>query len=124
MRLPRLALTSTLLFATGLALVTAQQSGSSSPNGTAGVPQPPRGRTSPHETISTRIDNNRVTVIYGRPYSQDPLSGEMRKVWGALVPFGQVWRTGADEATLLVTQQSLNFSGTVVPPGAYSVYTL
>jgi hypothetical protein len=123
MRFPRLVLSFTLISAASLALVMAQQSTPPAPAAGA-IPQPPRGRTSPHETVSTRIENNRVTIIYGRPYSRHPRTGEMRKVWGSLVPYGQVWRTGADEATLLVTQQALNFNGTIVPAGAYSLYTL
>ena len=40
-----------------------------------------RQRVSPHETISGVIDGNRVTVVYGRPYTKDPKSGDMRKIW-------------------------------------------
>ncbi len=81
-------------------------------------------RTSPHETVSKQIDGNLVMVVYGRPYTKDPKTGEARKIWGGLVPAGKVWRTGADEATLLVTKASLNFSGTTIPAGAYSLFTL
>ena len=84
----------------------------------------PKPRTSPHDTISARIDGNRVTIVYGRPYSKDPKTGEIRKIWGTLVPAGKPWRTGADEATLLVTQQPLDLGGTAVPAGAYTLYTL
>ena len=84
----------------------------------------PRARTSPHDTVSTRVDGNRITLVYGRPFSKDPKTGEIRKVWGALVPAGKPWRTGADEATLLITQQPLDFGGTTVPAGAYTLYTL
>ena len=56
-------------------------------------------RISPHETISARIEGNRVTITYGRPYTKDPKTGEPRKIWGGLVPYGQPWRMGADEAT-------------------------
>jgi len=62
-------------------------------------------RVSPHETISMVIDGNRVTIVYGRPYTKDPKTGESRKIWGGLVPYGKIWRTGADEATLLITQK-------------------
>ena len=90
------------------------------------VPPPaaPRVRTSPHETISAGVDGNRVTIVYGRPYSKDPKTGEMRKIWGTLVPFGKAWRCGADEATLLVTQQAIMLGGTVVPAGTYTLYVL
>lgn len=82
------------------------------------------GGVSPHETTSAVVDGNRVTVVYGRPYTKDPKSGEPRKIWGGLVPSGKVWRTGSDEATLLVTQKAISLGGTTVPAGAYTLYTL
>ncbi len=88
------------------------------------APAPARGRTSPHDTISARIDGNVVMLVYGRPYSKDPKSGELRKIWGTLVPFDKVWRTGSDEATLLITQQAIELGGTLIPAGIYSLYTL
>ena len=51
-------------------------------------------RVSPHETISTVIDGNRIMIVYGRPYTKSPRGGEERKIWGALVPYGKVWRLG------------------------------
>jgi hypothetical protein len=81
-------------------------------------------RVSPHETVSAVVDGNRVTVVYGRPYTKDPHTGEMRKIWGGLVPYGKVWRTGADEATLLITQKPIMFGDTAVPAGAYTLFTL
>ena len=81
-------------------------------------------RVSPHETTGAVVDGNRITVVYGRPYTKDPHSGEARKIWGGLVPFGQVWRTGSDEATLLITQKAITIGGTSVPAGAYSLWTL
>jgi hypothetical protein len=81
-------------------------------------------RISPHETISTVIDGNRVIVVYGRPYTKDPKTGEPRKIWGTLVPYGTVWRMGADEATLLITQKPLMFGDVTVPAGAYTLRTL
>ena len=81
-----------------------------------------RARVSPHETTSAVIDGSRVTVTYGRPFSKDPKSGETRKIWGTLVPYGKAWRMGADEATLLVTQQPLTIGETTIPAGAYTLY--
>lgn len=81
-------------------------------------------RVSPHETVGAVIDGNRVTVVYGRPYTKDPKTGEARKIWGGLVPFGKVWRTGADEATTLITQKPIVFGATTIPAGAYTLYTL
>ena len=81
-------------------------------------------RVSPHETITADIDGSEVTIVYGRPYTKDPKTGAPRKVWGELVPFGKVWRTGADEATLLTTKQALDIGGTTVPAGTYSLFSL
>lgn len=82
------------------------------------------GGVSPHETTSAVVDGNRVTLVYGRPYTKDPKSGEPRKIWGGLVPYGKVWRTGSDEATLLITQKAITLGGTAVPAGAYTLFTL
>jgi hypothetical protein len=81
-------------------------------------------RNSPHETVGAVIDGSRVTVVYGRPHSKDPRGTETRKIWGGLVPYGKVWRTGADEATLLITQRPLKFGDKTVPAGAYTLWTL
>lgn len=83
-----------------------------------------RKRVSPHETVTADIDGATVTIVYGRPYSKDPKSGATRKIWGELVPFGKVWRTGADEATILTTSQALDIGGTNIPAGKYSIFTL
>jgi hypothetical protein len=81
-------------------------------------------RVSPHETTGAVIDGNRVTIVYGRPYTKNPRSGETRKIWGSLVPYGKVWRTGADEATLLIIQKPIEIGGKEIPAGAYTLFTL
>jgi len=81
-------------------------------------------RLSPHETISAVIDGNRVTVVYGRPYTKNPRTGEVRKIWGGLVPYGEPWRMGADEATLLITQRPIEVDGKIIPAGAYTLYMM
>ncbi|HTO03966.1 MAG TPA: DUF2911 domain-containing protein, partial [Opitutus sp.] len=84
------------------------------------------GGNSPHETTSTVIGDrrtgNRVTITYGRPYLKDPKTGEARKIWGGLVPWGKANRLGADEATLLLTQKPLVFGKTTIPAGAHTLY--
>jgi len=84
------------------------------------------GGTSPHETTSAVIGDrrtgNRVTITYGRPFTKHPKTGEIRKIWGGLVPWDKADRLGADEATLLLTQQPLQFGNTVIPAGAYTLY--
>ena len=81
-------------------------------------------RMSPHETVGAVIDGNRLTIVYGRPYTKSPRTGEVRKIWGGLVPYDEVWRTGADEATLLITQKPIVFGTTIIPAGAYTLWTL
>jgi hypothetical protein len=81
-------------------------------------------RLSPHETVSAVVDGNRVMIIYGRPYTKSPKTGEIRKIWGGLVPYGNIWRTGADEATTLITQKPIVLGGTAIPAGAYTLWTL
>lgn len=81
-------------------------------------------RISPHETISAVVDKNRVTIVYGRPYSKDPKSDQIRVIWGTLVPYDKPWRMGADEATLLITQMPIQIGQTTVPAGAYTLFFL
>lgn len=85
--------------------------------------QPPR-RISPHDVIGGMVDGGRIMIVYGRPFSKHPKSGEVRKIWGGLVPFGKVWRTGANEATLLITPQPIMVGDVAVPAGTYTLFTL
>ena len=47
-----------------------------------------------------------------------------RKIFGELVPFGQVWRTGANEATTFVTSSNISVGGKAVPAGSYTIFTV
>ena len=76
------------------------------------------GGNSPHETTGAVVDGNRVTITYGRPFMKG------REIWGKLVPYDKVWRTGSDEATLLITQKPIAIGGTTIPAGAYTLFTL
>ena len=80
-------------------------------------------RVSPHETITATIDGNEMKLVYGRPYSDKPGTEEVRKIWGGLVPYGKVWRTGADAATLLTTKEPIEIGGFSLPAGTYSLFT-
>jgi hypothetical protein len=82
-----------------------------------------RQRLSPHETISLVVDGDRVTIVYGRPYTKKPGTDEVRKIWGGLVPYDAVWRTGADEATLLITEQPIAIGDLTLAPGSYTLFT-
>lgn len=77
------------------------------------------GGNSPHETTSATFDrarDNRVTISYGRPFAKG------RVVWGTLVPWDRAYRLGSDEATLLLTQKTMEIGGTTLTPGAYTLY--
>jgi hypothetical protein len=81
-------------------------------------------RVSPHETVSADIDGAKVSIVYGRPYTKDPKTGEARPIFGKLVPYGKVWRTGADEATLLISDKPLAIGGVTIPAGTNSLFTV
>ena len=57
-------------------------------------------------------------VIYSRPYKKD------RVIFGGLVPYGQVWRTGADEATEITFYKDVMFGDKEVKAGTYSLFTI
>lgn len=88
------------------------------------APAQPSERVSPLAVTTARYDAGHMSVYYSRPGIADPKSGETRTIWGGLVPFGKVWRTGANEATLLVTQNDLTIGDTTLPAGAYTLFTL
>jgi len=75
-------------------------------------------RASPHETVELTLNGKKITVTYGRPYMKG------RKIVGGLVPYDEVWRTGADEATVLTTEADLTIGNLAVPKGSYSLFTL
>jgi hypothetical protein len=83
-----------------------------------------RQRVSPHETITATIDGAELKLVYGRPYTVKPGTSEARKIWGGLVPYGKVWRTGADEATLLTTNTPIDIGGYSLAAGTYSLFTV
>ena len=74
---------------------------------------------SPPGTASvTFADGKTITINYSRP------SVRGRKIFGGLVPYGQVWRTGANAATSLKTDVNLTIGGASVPAGSYTLYTI
>jgi hypothetical protein len=73
---------------------------------------------SPKASVTQRVGLTDVTVRYSRP----AVAG--RKVWGGLVPFGEVWRTGADENTTLTFSTSVTVGGKTLPAGTYGLHTI
>src|SRR6476646_2798229 len=76
-------------------------------------------RPSPPEQAQCKFsDGKTITVDYSSPR----LKG--RKVGGEVAPYGQVWRTGANEATTFVTTANLTADGRDIPAGNYTLFTL
>lgn len=75
-------------------------------------------RTSPNATVSQTIGTTEVMVTYGRPGVRD------RDIFGGLVAFDEVWRTGANESTVMVLSDDVWIEGEEVPEGTYSIYTI
>jgi len=59
-----------------------------------------------------------ITIDYSSPRAKG------RKIFGGLVPFGEVWRAGANEATALVTTSNLVVGGKAVPAGSYTIFAI
>ncbi|HZS49434.1 MAG TPA: DUF2911 domain-containing protein [Bryobacterales bacterium] len=83
-----------------------------------GLPAMAQQRVSPHEQTSVTIDGKKITIEYGRPYMKG------RKIFGGLVPLGEVWRAGADEATVLTTDADLTIGSLRVPKGSYALFVI
>lgn len=87
----------------------------------APAPAQPAGQQavlSPRDTAEVQLGSDRIYVDYGRPYKRG------RPVAGNLVPYGRVWRAGANAATTLVTPRDLRLGDTDVPAGTYTLYVL
>ena len=77
------------------------------------TPQP-----SPKGKVEQKVGVMDVSVSYSRP----GIKG--RKIFGDLVPYGQVWRTGANEPTTISFSDAVKLEGLDVPAGTYSLYTI
>ena len=76
-------------------------------------------RPSPPEQAACKFtDGKTVTIDYSSPRVKG------RKIYGDLVPYGKVWRTGANEATSFVTEADLTIAGVTVPAGHYTMYSV
>jgi len=75
-------------------------------------------RPSPDATVSHYIGITKVTIDYSSPGVKN------RKIWGEVVPFGQVWRTGANEVTSITFSDPLKVNGNQLPAGTYGIHTI
>lgn len=73
---------------------------------------------SPEETVIFQRDDLKLEVFYNRPYKKN------REIFGGLVPYGEVWRTGANEATTFETNKDLLVDGSLLPAGKYTLWTI
>jgi hypothetical protein len=83
-----------------------------------------KARVSPADVVTATIDGNQISIAYSKPSEKDPKSGEVRKIWGGLVPYGKVWRTGANEATVLTIAKPIVIGGYELAAGKYTLFTV
>ena len=80
--------------------------------------QTPLNRVSTYDVASYRYKDAYVKVTYGRPAKKN------RDIFGKLVPFGEIWRTGANEATEITLTRDVTILGKLVAAGTYSLFTI
>lgn len=73
---------------------------------------------SPEDTVEYSENGMDIKVKYCRPFKNG------REIFGDLVPYGKVWRTGANEATTFTTQTDLDIMGQTLPKGKYTLWTI
>jgi len=73
---------------------------------------------SPRGEISQEVGLTNVKISYSRP------SAKGRKIFGALVPYGEIWRTGANAASTVTFMEDVSVSNQALPAGTYAIYTI
>lgn len=76
------------------------------------------GALSTRDTVTATAGGASLWIDYGRPAKRG------RAVFGGVVPYGEIWRTGANAATQFRTDRALDFAGTLLPAGTYTLWTL
>ncbi|MFC2119692.1 DUF2911 domain-containing protein [Bacteroidota bacterium] len=75
-------------------------------------------RPSPNATVSQTVGITHITIDYSSPGVKN------RTIWGELVPFGEVWRTGANEVTSITFDDPVKINGNELPSGTYGIHTM
>jgi hypothetical protein len=75
-------------------------------------------RPSPYAKVSQDVGLTQITLDYSCPGVKG------RKIWGGLVPYGQMWRTGANQATKVTFTKDVTFAGKPIPAGTYALFTI
>jgi len=82
------------------------------------APQLTLPRVSQKQSVTQTVGLTDVTITYSRPGVKG------RPIWGALVPYDKVWRTGANEATTIAFSDDVTINGQALPKGTYSLHTI
>ncbi len=118
MTLSRTTLLATVLAASLTGIASAQMDTQTAPVTDHGKSVDGKPLASPPATASVILDGKSIVINYNTP------SMRGRKIMGGLVPYGQVWRTGANPATSFVTAADLTIGTLKVPAGSYTLYTI
>ena len=73
---------------------------------------------SPQETVTLNTGQVDISIAYSRPYKKE------REIFGGLVPYDMVWRTGANEATIFTTSEDLKIGNNTLSAGSYTLWTI
>ena len=75
-------------------------------------------RPSPLEMVTMKYEDTYIKITYGRPHKRG------RDIFGDLEPYGEVWRTGANEATEITVTGPVKIGGHQIKPGTYTLFTI
>jgi hypothetical protein len=84
----------------------------------AAMAQTAKPIASPRDSVSGVVNGATITINYGSP------SVRGRQIWGKLVPYDSVWRTGANEATRFTTTKAITVEGKTLPAGTYGFFAI
>ncbi|RCH56586.1 DUF2911 domain-containing protein [Mucilaginibacter hurinus] len=87
-------------------------------SGVASAQTDPKPLASPRDSVTAKAGSATITINYGSP------SVKGRKIWGSLVPYSQVWRSGANMATTFTTDKDITVEGKKLAAGTYSFFTI
>lgn len=76
----------------------------------------------PQPSVKAKVEQRVGVTDFAVDYSSPGVKG--REIWGALVPYDQLWRSGANAATKLTASRDFSFGGVAVPAGSYSLFTI
>lgn len=76
------------------------------------------GIPSPTDSVQAVVQNSKIKIRYGRPFKRG------RTIFGSVVPYDSVWRTGANRPTVITLENNIRIGKTIIPKGQYSIYTV